>query len=60
MVIIDNCNTHNNSDFKTAVSATGAMLMYLPPYTPQYNAVSGSGRVGRCCSWHLGAGCGKP
>lgn len=37
VVIMDNCSIHHRDDVITAVQDTGALLHFLPPYTPDWN-----------------------
>jgi hypothetical protein len=39
VVVLDNCITHHNSEFLRLISDTGAIVLYLPPYSPEYNPV---------------------
>ena len=39
-IVLDNCSTHNTAEFRAAVRAAGARLLYTPPYSPKYNPVS--------------------
>ena len=37
IVIIDNLPAHKSADVRNAIEATGASLLYLPPYSPDFN-----------------------
>ena len=38
-VIMDNLPAHKGSDVRRAIEAAGAMLRYLPPYSPDFNPI---------------------
>lgn len=42
IVIADGCAIHHDAEFRAAIEQTGARLLFLPPYSPDYNPVSGS------------------
>ena len=39
MVIMDNLSTHKVAGVREAIEATGAKLLYLPPYSPDLNPI---------------------
>jgi len=39
LVILDNLATHKVSGVAEAIGATGARLLYLPPYSPDFNPI---------------------
>ena len=40
VVIMDNCRIHNKEELsQMTVAATGLEVMFLPPYTPQFNPI---------------------
>jgi transposase len=39
VVILDNLATHKISGVREAVAAAGARLLYLPPYSPDFNPI---------------------
>ena len=39
IVILDNLSSHKVNGVEKAVSATGATLLYLPPYSPDLNPI---------------------
>ena len=39
IVILDNLSSHKVSGVKEAIRATGATLLYLPPYSPDLNPI---------------------
>ena len=39
IVILDNLASHRNPDAKAAIEAVGATLMFLPPYSPDFNPI---------------------
>jgi transposase len=38
-VILDNLATHKVAGVRDAIEATGAQLLYLPPYSPDFNPI---------------------
>ena len=39
VVILDNLSTHKIRGVREALEATGARLLYLPPYSPDFNPI---------------------
>ena len=39
IVIMDNLGSHKGASVRTAIEAAGAMLLYLPPYSPDFNPI---------------------
>ncbi len=39
IVILDNLSSHKVSGVEKAIRATGANLLYLPPYSPDFNPI---------------------
>jgi transposase len=39
VVVMDNLPAHGVSGVRTAVEAAGATLLYLPPYSPDFNPI---------------------
>ena len=39
VVILDNLPAHKGSRVRAAIEATGASLLYLPPYSPDFNPI---------------------
>jgi len=39
IVIVDNLSSHKVSCVEEAIRATGATLLYLPPYSPDFNPI---------------------
>jgi len=39
VVIMDNLATHKVQGVREAIEAVGARLLYLPPYSPDYNPI---------------------
>jgi transposase len=39
VVVMDNLSVHKVSGIREAIEATGARLMYLPPYSPDYSPI---------------------
>jgi transposase len=42
-VILDNASPHNVEGVRELIEKTGASLLYLPPYSPDYNAIEWAG-----------------
>lgn len=38
-VVMDNAPVHKNDQVRTLIEATGAKLLYLPPYSPELNPI---------------------
>jgi transposase len=38
-VIMDNLPAHKNASVRQAIEAAGATLLYLPPYSPDFNPI---------------------
>ncbi len=39
IVIMDNLGSHKGAGIKPAIEAAGASLLYLPPYSPNFNPI---------------------
>ena len=39
VVVIDNASPHKNPEVSGLIEKTGASLMYLPPYSPEFNPI---------------------
>ena len=39
MVIMDNLSSHKVAGVKKAIESAGATLVYLPPYSPDFNPI---------------------
>src|SRR6188508_2834401 len=39
IVIMDNLSSHKNRGVREAIEAAGASLLYLPPYSPDFNPI---------------------
>jgi transposase len=39
VVVMDNLSVHKVSGIREAIEATGARLLYLPPYSPDYSPI---------------------
>ena len=39
VVLLDNCSVHHVSGVETTIEDVGALLHYLPPYSPDYNPI---------------------
>ena len=38
-VIMDNLPAHKGAEVRRAIEAAGAFLLYLPPYSPEFNPI---------------------
>jgi transposase len=38
-VIMDNCSIHKGEEIKALIEAAGAILIYLPPYSPDFSPI---------------------
>ena len=39
IVVMDNLSSHKGAGVRQAIEAAGAMLLYLPPYSPDFNPI---------------------
>jgi transposase len=39
IVVMDNLGSHKGADVRVAIEAAGASLLYLPPYSPDFNPI---------------------
>ena len=39
MLILDNAVVHHSEEFVDLIEATGAMILYLSPYSPDFSAI---------------------
>ena len=39
IVILDNLSSHKVTGVRAAITATGASVLYLPPYSPDFNTI---------------------
>jgi transposase len=39
VVVMDNLGSHKGAGVRAAIEAAGAMLLYLPPYSPDFNPI---------------------
>ena len=39
LVVLDNCSAHKVAGVREAIEACGAKVLYLPPYSPDFNPV---------------------
>ena len=50
-VIMDNLPAHKGADVRRAIEAAGAVLRYLPPYSPDFNPIENAfASSKRCCA----------
>lgn len=42
VLVLDNCNTHKSEAVRLAVEASGSLLVFLPPYSPDFNPIEES------------------
>ena len=40
VLVLDNCATHHTAAFTEMIEATGALTVFLPPYSPELDSVS--------------------
>ena len=62
IVIMDNLPAHKVAGVRAAIEAAGARLLYLPPYSPDFNPIENAFSK-RCCAKPPSAasrGCGTP
>ena len=39
VVVLDNLSAHRGPEVRAAIEAAGCRLMFVPPYSPEYNAI---------------------
>ncbi|KAK9818755.1 hypothetical protein WJX74_009531 [Apatococcus lobatus] len=39
VVVLDNCQIHKDEEFKQLITDAGAIVMFLPPYSPDFNPI---------------------
>jgi transposase len=39
VVMMDNCSIHKSAELEAMITATGARLIYLPPYSPDFSPI---------------------
>ena len=49
-MILDNLSSHKVAGVQEAITATGATVLYLPPYSPDLNPIESSFPNSRRCS----------
>jgi len=42
VMVIDNCSTHKSEALREVVEASGCLLIFLPPYSPDFNPIEES------------------
>ena len=51
-LILDNLGAHKVAGVREAIEAVGARLLYLPPYSPEFNPTEGVWKVTRRLTTH--------
>jgi transposase len=64
IVVMDNLSSHKGPKVRQAIEAIGASLLYLPPYSPDFNPIENAfaklkARLRKCGS-EPSTGCGAP
>lgn len=49
VVIMDNASFHKSKNIKNLIEAQGCQLLFLPPYSPEYNPIEHYWGVLKCC-----------
>ena len=39
MIVMDNCSSHHSANIKRLCEQAGVELLYLPPYSPDFNPI---------------------
>ena len=55
VVILDNISFHHNLNIKNKIENTGAKVMYLPPYSPDYSPIENAWSKIKACLRKLAA-----
>lgn len=42
VIVLDNCSTHKSTALREVVEQSGCLLIFLPPYSPDYNPIEES------------------
>ena len=51
VVVMDNLSSHKGPAVRRAIEAAGASLLYLPPYSPDFNPIENAfAKLKRCCA----------
>jgi hypothetical protein len=50
VLIMDNASIHKSDALRLAVEAAGCLLVFLPPYSPDFNPIEESFSCGSCLS----------
>jgi hypothetical protein len=56
VVIMDNLSSHKRASVRALIEAAGARLLFLPPYSPDFNPIEKAFPVSRPCSVKLASG----
>jgi hypothetical protein len=56
VLVLDNASTHHNHEFVKLVEDTGALIVYMPPYSPEFSPVRNEGQVRRAVCVCVGGG----
>jgi transposase len=47
IIVLDNCAIHKSELLREVVEASGHLLIFLPPYSPDYNPIEESFSCGK-------------
>ena len=48
IIVLDNCAIHKSDLLREVVEGSGQLLVFLPPYSPDYNPIEESFSCGKC------------
>jgi transposase len=48
VLVLDNCAIHKSDALRAVVEAQGHLLIFLPPYSPDFNPIEESFSCGMC------------
>lgn len=54
-MVIDNCAIHQSGETKALITAAGATLIYLPPYSPDFSPVENCWSKIKSIVWTMAA-----
>jgi hypothetical protein len=55
VVIMDNCSIHKSAELEALITAAGARLIYLPPYSPDFSPIENCWSKIKCILRRIGA-----